>query len=310
MPQHGGVRRRWWLPGAVVAGGTAVVGWVGTTAWYAFEDAGCGSPGAKFVCLGETILAAGVALVLGPVLLGLAYRAAGVRRPLPSVVLAVLLAWVLGALPVLLDSVADQAGVSDAVPERYPPSLVAAILFLASAGGALAWQGPRRALRAAVGAVSLLLLCAATLALESPADRARDGSRLAEATVPLLLPSQGWQPHGPYVREDGSLAYDAVPVGWPGYGFEGVRVHVRHGTGDFGSTCGFRVCADSGDVRYEVPDPAESGSGTQAWRVVDGHLVSVQTYGDGGPTLDPVAFLRGMAPVDRSTFLDRRFTDR
>lgn len=317
MLQHGGVEGRWWLPGVVVAAGTAVVGWLATTAWYAFEDGGCGSPGAKFVCLGETLLAAGGALVLGPVLLGLAYRAVGVRRPVLSALLAVVLAFLLQALPVLVDAVADLAGARDATPGRYPPLLVAAVLALAALGGGLAWQGPRRALRACAAGVALVLLCVATVALQAPAERARDEARLVAATVPLLLPPEQWQPYGPYVADDGSLSYDAVPVGWAGYGFEGVHVSVSRATGDFsratgdfGSTCAFRACADSGDVRYEVADPRDAGSGTQAWRLVDGHLVTVQTYGDGGPALDPVAFLGAMTTVDRETFLDRRFTDR
>lgn len=309
MLQHGGVEARWWLPGVVVAAGTTVVGWAVTTGWYAFADAGCGSPGAKFACLVESLVAVAVAVVVGPVLLWLAYRAAGARRPVLSTLLAGAVAFVLQAAPVLVGAVADLVGVPGGwgTSGRYPPLLVAVLLGLAALAGGFALQGPRRRWRAAVAGAALALLCVAAVSLQGPAERARTDARLAEATVPLLLPSAQWQPYGPYVGADGSLTYDAVPVGWPGYGFEGVRVSISGRTADLGDTCGFRSCADSGGVRYET---ADAGSGTKAWRLVDGHLVTVQSYGDDGPLLDPVEFLGGIAPVDRETFLDRRFTDR
>ncbi len=152
---------------------------------------------------------------------------------------------------------------------------------------------------------------ASAAALQAPAERADERLELQSATVPLLLPAQPWQQYGPNAGPDGDLRYDAVPAGWDGYGFEGASVTVSVRTEDFGDTCSFRACADAdADVRYELPDPQDAYSGTTAWRLVDGHLVTVQTYGDMAPDVQPVAFLQGMTEVSVEEFLDRRFTDR
>lgn len=301
---------RWWAPGVVcgaVAGALAVLL---TAGWYAFEDSGCGSPAAKFACLGESLLAAAAAVALGPPAVWLAYRSAGVRRPLLSVVVAAAVAYCLLALPVLVQHVGVLAGRQSDLSARVPAWLVGLVVGPAVLGGGLALQGPRRRRRGAAAAVALALLASSTLLLAAPVERAGEALTLAEARVPLLLPV-GWQPYGPHVGPSGELRYDAVPVGWPGYGFEGLDVTISsRGDATPADTCGFRRCARDGDITYELPE--QDGTGVQAWRVVGDHVVTVRSYGDPAhlPALDPVTALRAMSPVDADEWLDRRLTDR
>lgn len=306
------MQQRWWTPGAVVAAGAVVVVWLATAGWYGFEDGDCGKPGAKFACLVESLVAAGLVLLLGPLLLWWAYRAAGVRRALLSTVVAAAVLLALGVLPVLVEHAAVVAGVADVrgTSGRYPAALVAVVAGLAVLGGGLVFHGPYRRRRAGVAAVALVAAIASAAALQAPAERADERLELQTARVPLLLPAQPWQQYSPNAGPDGDLRYDAVPAGWDGYGFEGASVTVSGRTEDFGDTCSFRACADAGDVRYELLDPLDAYSGTTAWRLVDGFLVTVQTHGDMAPDVEPVAFLQGMAEVSVKEFIDRRFTDR
>lgn len=297
------------MPGVVCGAVAGLVAMLLTAGWYGFEDGGCGSPTAKFACLVESLVAAAAAVVLAPVAVGLGYRAAGVRRPLPSVLVAGAVAFCLLALPVLLQHVSVLAGTPADPTSRVPASGVGLLSGLAVLGGGLALQGPRRRWRGAAAVVALTLLAGATLLLEAPADRAGQALRLDRARVPLLLPD-GWQPYRVHVGPAGELRYDAVPVGWPGYGFEGLDVSISRRADAQEDTCGFRRCATAGDITYEVPE--EQDSGVQAWRVVGGHEVSARASGhaDHLPALDPVAALRGMRTVTAEEWLQRRFTDR
>lgn len=300
---------RWWAPGAVVAVGTAVVAWLAVEAWTSYEAGGCGNPGAKFECLGETLVATAAAVVLGPLLLWLAYRAAGVRRPLPSVVVAVAVAWVLLAAVELVAQVRVLSGLERSY-EPLTGAGVAALLGVAVLGGGLSLQGPHRAVRAVVAAGALGALVVSVFLLDGPADRAGTRLELLRAEVPLLLPGPGWEVASLRVDAAGDLSYDAVPVGFDGYGFEGVPVDVAADVTAFGESCGYERCVDVGDVRVEVPAPGDDSRAT-GWRVVDGTLVTVGRYDSGDdPALDPVDFLAGMAPATVEEALAREFTDR
>ena len=295
---------RWWLPGTVAAVVTAVAGWLGTEAGAAFTAAGCGERGAKFECLGAGLLFMAVAPVAGPLLLWLLYHLSGVRRSLLGVPVAAVVALCLVAAPELVRQVRLLGGVHPG-EEVAPAPFVGVLLGLAVLGGGLALQGPRVVVRGVAAVVALGLLLISALVLSEPSVRARTALDLERATVPLLLPDAGWQPSPPYVDDDGDLSYDAVPVGWTGYGFEGVTVDVDHDLDRFGDTCSFRACVDSADVRVEVPEATDAG-GVTAWRLVDGVLVTVSST-DGDPAVDPVAFLQGMSAVTTQELLERLF---
>jgi len=297
---------RWWLPGTVAALVAALVGWLVVVAGTAFVAAGCGERGAKFECLGAGLLAVAIAPVLLPLLLWLLYRTVGVRRPVLAVPVTAVVGLCLLAAPELVTEVRLLGG-TERGSEPPPASTVGMLIGLAVLGGGLALQGPRRIVRAVAGAVALALLAGSTLALADPAERSATVLRLEGATVPLLLPDDGWQPASVYVDDDGNLSYYAVPVGWEGLGFEGLDVDVSQDRGRFGETCGFRTCTDEGDVRMEVLEPGEPG-GPTAWRVVDEVLVTVTTDDD-GPAVEPVAFLRGMAPVTVEEAVRREHRD-
>lgn len=297
---------RWWLPGTAAAVTAAVVGWLGTEAGSAFVAAGCGERGAKFECLGAGLLAMAAAPVLGPLLLWLLYRTAGVRRPLLSVPVAAAVGACLLAVPELVLEVRLLGGVEPGYEPVSAP-LVGVLLGLAVLGGGLSLQGPRRGRRAVAAVVALGLLVAATLLLAGPSQRALTTLRLERATVPLLLPAEDWQLSSPYVDDQGDLSYYAVPVGWRGEGFEGADVDVESDPARFGETCGFRACVDRGDVRVEVLEPGDPG-GPTAWRLMDGALVTVSSYDD-EPAVDPVAFLNGMSAVTVQELVDRQLID-
>ena len=298
---------RWWLPGASVALGAALVGGSVTEAWYAYEAAGCSDPGAKFECLGETLVGGAAAAVLGPLLLWIAYRRAGVRRALLGVLVAGAVAFCLLALVELVVQVGVLLGRERTYDDPSGPA-VGGFLGLAVLAGGLAFAGPRRVVRAVVAALTLAALVGTVLALQAPVAREATRLELERAEVPLLV-ADGWQPYGSNVDEAGDVSYDVVPVGWPGYGFEGVSIAVRRSTDTFADTCSFRACATEGDITYELP---EEGGGRTAWQVVDGVLVTAQTYGNPTdvPALDPVDALRGMTEVGVEEWAARTFTDR
>ncbi|WP_340294762.1 hypothetical protein, partial [Aquipuribacter hungaricus] len=172
--------------------------------------------------------------------------------------------------------------------------------------GGLALQGPRRGLRGAVAGVALVALAAVVLALQPATEREETRLELGTAAVPLLLPD-GWGAFAASVGTDGDLTYTAVPPGHEGYGYAGVRVEVTADVSGYGETCSWRACTADGDVRTEV-GRTDDGYGSQAWRVVDGALVTVTTGAYDAPA-DLVALLGAMEPVDVATFLDRRYTE-
>lgn len=294
------------MPAAVVAAGTFVVVWALTAGWYLYEDGDCGAPGAKCACLVEMLVAAGLALLLGPLLLWWAYRAAGVRKPLLSTLLAAAVALPLATAVLLVEQVVQLAGGDLAwATGRYPAPVVALLVTGAVLAGGTTLSGPYRGRRAGALAGALVVMVGTTAVLVEPVDRARTGTELAQATVPLLVPDAGWELYAPRVY-DGDLSHDAVPVGWDGYGFEGVKVSVSREVDNFGESCSYRPCLDEGDVRRTQ----EPGDDVEAWRIVSGHLVTVRTYSDMAPDVDPVGFLTGITEVTAETFVDRLFTDR
>ena len=111
------------------------------------------------------------------------------------------------------------------------------------------------------------------LALQPATDREETRLELARAPVPLLLPD-GWAPFSPYVDDAGDLSYTAVPAGYDGYGYDGVGWTSTADLSRIGETCAYRACMDDGDVRVEVGETGD-GYGSQAWRVVDGALVTI-----------------------------------
>lgn len=297
--------RRWWLPGVVSGAVTAVVSGLLAAAWLVYEAGGCGGGAASFACLGATLMGIATAAVVGPPALWLLYRLVGVRHPVLAVPVAAGVALCLLAVPELLHQVGLGLGVQGPGPLAVPVA-TGLDLGVAAAAGGLALQGPRRARRGAVAGAALVALVVVVLALQPATDREETRLELGTATVPLLLPD-GWGAFAAYVGPEGDLTYTAVPPGHEGYGFDGVRVEVTGDVSRYADTCGYRACTDDGDVRTEV-GRTDDGYGSQAWRVVDGALVTVTTGAYDAPA-DLVGLLRAMEPVDVATFLDRRYTE-
>lgn len=283
---------RWWLPGTVVA--VAVLGLVTTltAAWYRYEAGDCGNPGATFACLGESLLAGAAAVLLGPVLLWWAYRRAGVRRALPSVLVGVAVAFCLLALVELVVQVGVLSGRERPYGEPSPV-VVGGVLSLAALGGGLALVGPRRRLRAVAAAVALGALVGSVLLLQDPVRRVATRLELGRAEVPLLVPP-GWQITYSSVRDSGDLSYDAVPDGWAGETYDGIDVDVTTPEAHLDPCPYGGGCVLDGDVRLERAEPGERLS--SAWRAVDGVVVSV-ALDDDGPDVDLADLLRSLEPV-------------
>lgn len=302
-PQRGAwAGGRWWLPGTTVALGAALLGGLLTEAWYAFEAADCGNPGATFACLGESLLAGAAVLVLGPLALWSAYRRAGVRRAWTGVLVAAAVAFCLLALVELVAQVGVLSG-RERTFEGPSGLVVGGVLGLAVLGGGLVSAGPRRRLRAVAAALALGALVGTVLLLQEPVERAATRLELARAQVPLLVPA-GWQISSPYVGGSGDLSYDAVPGGWDGDGFAGVDVDVTS-PGRALDSCSYVACRDDGDVRLEVPD-GDTTTRT-AWRVVDGVVVTARTYSDRNPEVDLADLLRSLEPTTIDEVVDRSY---
>lgn len=305
--------RRWWRPAALAGPLVAVVVALLAAAWQAYEAGGCGSATDGFACLGASLMGVVAAAVLGPLALWLLYRSLGLRHPVLAVPVAAAVALCLCAVPELVHQVrlgtgtgpGTGTGAGTAGPVLVP--LVAGlVLGAAAAAGALALQGPRRGARGAVAGVLLGALVAVVLGLQPATDREETRLELGRAAVPLLL-ADGWAPFAPWVGTAGDLTYTAVPPGYEGYGYDGVRVEVDRDVSRFGETCAARDCEDDGDVRTEVGETGD-GYGTRAWRVVDGALVTATTDAY-GPPADLVGLLQGLRPVPVEEFLDRRYDE-
>lgn len=289
---------RWWAPGLVAAVGAAAAGALGTLAWRAYEDGGCGS-GGDFACLFETFAATAAVALLGPVLLWSAYRGLGVARPVLSTLVAVLLLRALAALPVLAVQLRLLLG-WETPPVATGPLWVAVVLGLAALGGGLALQGPRRAVRALAAGAVLVALAVTVPLLTAPAETAGLRTELAGARVPLLLPGPGWQVDDVFVAPDGDLHYDVVPAG--GTGRDGVPVVVEGDRTSWGDECS-RGCTWVGDVAVL---PSDQPGPETVRRAVDGAFVTVGRYSRDSWYLDRVEVARQLAPVTVDALLARR----
>ncbi len=269
--------------------------------WYAYEEAAaCGSSWTS-MCLAEFLLGALVVVAASPVLLYLAYRLAGVRRPLLSVLVALAAGVLLLALSPLTRDVAALADVAEPHLDGQGSSwALAVVVGPAVLAGGLVWSGPRRAVRAATAAVALAALGASAVLLQPAADAARDRREVVAAATPLVI-APGWQWLSPY---DGQarLDYDVVPTGTVDM-WDSLRVEVSTDLDEEGSVCGFTPCRQVGDVL--VSEPTDGAGTVTAWRVLDGHLVEVTAY-DPEDDPDPVAFLTAARVADLETFLAAR----